>query len=128
MDEIDDYPSHKPYRTLHNVKLWLACIGAALILLYFLFPCNCGDRQSARSASCLSNLKQQALAVNEYSQDYDGVLPQGSVWIDRTRPYLKVEGAFQCPELTVDHNGPTKEVYGYGYYSPLSGVNSASII
>jgi prepilin-type N-terminal cleavage/methylation domain-containing protein len=45
------------------------------ILAAILFPVFARAREKARTANCQSNLKQQALAVLMYAQDYDETLP-----------------------------------------------------
>ena len=45
-------------------------------------PCVRTGRESARSASCLSNLRQFALATLQYVQDYDEVFPQSVYSMD----------------------------------------------
>lgn len=51
-------------------------VGSAIIaiLAAILFPVFAQAREKARSASCLSNMKQLGLALNMYQQDYDGTL------------------------------------------------------
>jgi prepilin-type N-terminal cleavage/methylation domain-containing protein/prepilin-type processing-associated H-X9-DG protein len=70
----------------------LVVIAIIAILAAILFPVFARAREKARQSSCLSNMKQLALAFNMYIQDYDQVFP--SQW-----------GAF------VTANGP----HGYGY-------------
>jgi len=52
------------------------------ILAAILFPVFVRAREAARKATCLSNLKQIALAAIMYAQDYDEVLPTagGNAW------------------------------------------------
>lgn len=49
----------------------LVVIAIISILSSILFPVFARARESARRASCLSNLKQMGLAVMMYVQDYD---------------------------------------------------------
>ncbi|MFA0731595.1 MAG: hypothetical protein LKKZDAJK_002642 [Candidatus Fervidibacter sp.] len=49
----------------------LVVIGIIAILAAILFPVFSQAREKARQATCLSNLKQLASAVQMYSQDYD---------------------------------------------------------
>jgi len=50
-------------------------IAIIAILAAILFPVFAQAREKARSAACLSNLKQVGMATRMYSQDYDEVLP-----------------------------------------------------
>src|SRR5687768_1751097 len=82
----------------------LVVIAIIAILAAILFPVFAQAREKARQASCLSNTKQQGVALMAYTQDYDETLPwtgftyiQGvSVndlrqpkWMDVLQPYVK---------------------------------------
>jgi prepilin-type N-terminal cleavage/methylation domain-containing protein/prepilin-type processing-associated H-X9-DG protein len=105
----------------------LVVIAIIAILAAILFPVFASARESARKASCQSNLKQLGSAVMMYVQDYDERYPQvgaGNVngngittqnpwpncygwpciqpsgettWGARIQPYIKNYGVFQCP-------------------------------
>src|SRR5437660_5908285 len=53
----------------------LVVIAIIAILAAILFPVFAQAREKARQATCLSNCKQLALALQMYAQDYDEVLP-----------------------------------------------------
>jgi prepilin-type N-terminal cleavage/methylation domain-containing protein len=53
----------------------LVVIAIIAILAAILFPVFARAREAARKATCLSNVKQIALAAIMYAQDYDEVLP-----------------------------------------------------
>ena len=53
----------------------LVVIAIIAILAAILFPVFAQAREKARSASCLSNLKQQGIATAMYVQDYDETFP-----------------------------------------------------
>ncbi len=55
----------------------LVVIAIIAILAAILFPVFAKAREKARQSSCLSNCKQLALAVMQYTQDYDEMLPLG---------------------------------------------------
>jgi prepilin-type N-terminal cleavage/methylation domain-containing protein len=55
----------------------LVVIAIIAILAAILFPVFAQAREKARTASCLSNLKQIGLATMMYSQDYDERYPPG---------------------------------------------------
>ena len=84
----------------------LVVIAIIAILAAILFPAFARARENARRSSCSSNLKQIALGVQQYIQDYDERYPNlqlataptpGIGWALATQPYLKSEQIFQCP-------------------------------
>jgi len=94
----------------------LVVIAIIAILAAILFPVFAQARDKARSASCLSNLKQMGTAWMMYSQDYDERFPQSqplNVWGDCATmkdrgsfggwvgnllvPYTKNTDIFKCP-------------------------------
>lgn len=58
----------------------LVVIAIIAILAAILFPVFAKAREKARQTSCLSNIKQIALATLQYAQDYDEVLPPCWAW------------------------------------------------
>ncbi|MGC4046225.1 MAG: DUF1559 domain-containing protein [Armatimonas sp.] len=77
----------------------LVVIAIIAILAAILFPVFAQAREKARQTSCLSNMKQIALGVMMYAQDYDETYPLGShlldtataatTWQDLIEPYVK---------------------------------------
>src|SRR5580693_8308372 len=53
----------------------LVVIAIIAILAAILFPVFAAAREKARQTACASNLKQLGLAIAEYIQDYDEILP-----------------------------------------------------
>jgi prepilin-type N-terminal cleavage/methylation domain-containing protein len=58
--------------TLIELLIVIAIIG---LLAALLFPVFARARESARRSSCLSNLRQLGLGMQQYIQDYDGRYP-----------------------------------------------------
>jgi len=56
----------------------LVVIAIIAILAAILFPVFAQARESARTISCLSNMKQIGLGVRMYAQDYDEEFPMGT--------------------------------------------------
>ncbi|MCD6351741.1 MAG: DUF1559 domain-containing protein [Armatimonadetes bacterium] len=86
----------------------LVVIAIIAILAAILFPVFAQAREKARQASCMSNLKQLALAVLMYAGDYDDTLPLG-VWgtpdwsrwatvMELTLPYTRSRQLWYCPD------------------------------
>ncbi len=97
----------------------LVVIAIIAILAAILFPVFARARENARRASCQSNLKQIALGVFQYTQDYDEKFPKAVLlisgssadptnaspsnpygWADALQPYLKSTQIYQCPSET----------------------------
>ncbi|BCM90655.1 hypothetical protein IAD21_02512 [Abditibacteriota bacterium] len=84
----------------------LVVIAIIAILAAILFPVFARARENARRASCQSNLKQIALGLKQYTQDYDERnTPSnssffGDAWAADLQPYIKSEQIFQCPSDT----------------------------
>jgi len=99
-------------RCVHNNKQWygftlielLVVIAIISLLAAILFPVFQSAREKARQTTCASNLKQLALAMLQYSQDYDECLPLGRYqigegWADQLmQSYLKTNNVFLCPD------------------------------
>lgn len=81
----------------------LVVIAIIAILAAILFPVFAQAREKARSASCLSNMKQLGTAIIMYVQDYDETFPIGldndwhDSWAIGVQPYVKNEGILRCP-------------------------------
>lgn len=87
----------------------LVVIAIIAILAAILFPVFAKARDKARQATCLSNLKQLGLAVTQYTQDWDEIMPAegvrwGAPWGDAwlpwqvlLQPYVKNGGATMYP-------------------------------
>ncbi len=103
----------------------LVVIAIIAILAAILFPVFARAREKARQTSCLSNLKQMALAAMMYAGDYDDKFtfyatyaPAGTPrpvtggtgtlrWWDTLYPYVKNGQIFRCPSL--------RGAWGYGW-------------
>ena len=103
----------------------LVVIAIIAILAAILFPVFAQAREKARSASCLSNLKQIALSLQMYQQDYDETMfgsfalpaPYTNTGVDGTnlvrmmggglywflQPYTKNEQIIRCPSDAGDN-------------------------
>lgn len=88
----------------------LVVIAIIAILAAILFPVFAKAREKARQSSCASNLKQIALGIQQYTQDYDEMFPPayaGDGMVPQTDPNMP--GAHFLSD-------PGKVVNGQGYY------------
>jgi prepilin-type N-terminal cleavage/methylation domain-containing protein/prepilin-type processing-associated H-X9-DG protein len=95
----------------------LVVIAIIAILAAILFPVFARARENARRASCQSNMKQIALGIKQYVQDYDEKFPMAMAeattnswviqtsWVIAIQPYTKSYQVFQCPSEASKGNG-----------------------
>lgn len=96
----------------------LVVIAIIAILAAILFPVFAKAREKARQTSCLSNVKQIALATLMYAEDYDECVNAyysgwDQLWWHRLQPYVKSWQIFVCPSCG-SASDPVYEGSGYG--------------
>jgi len=130
----------------------LVVIAIIAILAAILFPVFAQAREKARQTSCLSNQKQIGLALMQYMQDYDGVVPMyrttagfvwtnpsgvnvwfgayneanrftGTYWTALVQPYIKTWDVQACPS---EQNSSVFDFRMTGgiHYGPNFGINA----
>jgi prepilin-type N-terminal cleavage/methylation domain-containing protein/prepilin-type processing-associated H-X9-DG protein len=103
----------------------LVVIALIAILAAILFPVFAQARDKARQTTCLSNTKQMALAILQYTQDYDETFPrdtldgQKTFWMDYVQPYCKSEAIWRCPSRSTTvyprvNSGRANDFTAYG--------------
>ena len=125
----------------------LVVIAIIAILAAILFPVFARAREKARQSSCLSNVKQIALACMMYTQDYDERLPRmyfdtgvpgsvvypaggtsnGMIWPNPVYPYVNNIQVFNCPSWGTRWSGNYSGTVPYGISSHLSGKALADL-
>ncbi len=140
--------SNKTIRRGFTLIELLVVIAIIAILAAILFPVFARARENARRASCQSNLKQIALGIMQYTQDYDETFPRAVTvpttaaantgfpygWADAIQPYLKSTQIFQCPsEAEPPSSNPvdiaaTGSYNDYWYNRMLHGTSQAAIV
>ncbi|HEY0074414.1 MAG TPA: DUF1559 domain-containing protein, partial [Abditibacteriaceae bacterium] len=83
----------------------LVVIAIIALLAAILFPVFARARENARKSSCSNNLKQLAVGVAQYTQDFDEAFPfawnpvSGSnvCWWQLIYPYVKSTQVYSCP-------------------------------
>ncbi len=110
----------------------LVVIAIIAILAAILFPVFAQAREKARQTSCLSNMKQIGLALQQYATDYEGTMPPSQLsqtpngmgdpavsWPTLVYPYVKNEGVFVCPS---GETSLTRQDLGGGTSGQYCGV------
>jgi prepilin-type N-terminal cleavage/methylation domain-containing protein/prepilin-type processing-associated H-X9-DG protein len=89
----------------------LVVIAIIALLAAILFPVFARARENARRSTCQSNLKQIAIGIVQYTQDYDERYPgyanprttppaenvSDHGWALNIQPYIKSPQVYQCP-------------------------------
>jgi len=128
----------------------LVVIAIISILSAILFPVFARARESARRASCLSNVKQMGLGVMMYVQDYDERYPLGAgpregqgtppggwadnwskgayywYWPNYIQPYTKSVQVFACPSGPNSGNVAMR-MGGYGMNAKIAKNDAISM-
>lgn len=106
-----------------RMRLLEALVGVAIlaVLAAVMLPTFARSREKARQVSCQSNLKQIALAMQMYAQDYQGRLPDALRWKEQLLPYTRNEALYGCPGGEGAGPGP------YAMNARYSGATLADI-
>jgi len=79
----------------------LVVIAIISILASILFPVFARAREKGRQAACISNVRQLALAMSMYAQDYDEIITPGclgtTMWHELIYPYTHNRQIYLCP-------------------------------
>lgn len=125
---------HKSAFTLTEI---LVVLGILAIVMAVLLPILFGVREKARSASCLSNMRQLSLGLTLYAQDADGYFPthveaakvSTPDWDQEIRPYVHNREVFHCPSCPVPDTyagDPNVLAAGYALNGDVSGAYDGS--
>lgn len=96
--------------TLIEILIVLVVVTLLAAILFAVFA---RVREKGRSGVCQSNLKQIALAFQQYVQENDGRYPQPVTtqvndqklyWVNCLSPYIKDRKVFFCPNLVSSRN------------------------
>jgi prepilin-type N-terminal cleavage/methylation domain-containing protein len=139
---------NKEKRTAFTLIELLVVIAIIAILAAILFPVFGRARENARRSSCQSNLKQIALGMMQYTQDFDERFPSMFVfptsvgpnrpygWADAIQPYLKSTQIYQCPseknapnaDPTINYDTGNAHYTDYFYNRQLHRVSNAAVV
>ena len=111
----------------------LVVIAIIAILAAILFPVFAKAREKARQIACLSSEKQIGLAIMQYAQDNEELMPgynhlyaselpptdpnydnQFPGWAGKVYPYIKSKAVFRCPDDPTTAVAP-KSTVSYGF-------------
>ena len=134
--------NHHKKRLAFTLVELLVVIAIIAILAAILFPVFARARENARRSSCQSNLKQIALGIIQYTQDYDERFPRvtasnlsggsstGYGWSFIVQPYLKSTQIYSCPSTTNNtSDDPNDSPYvQYAYNRQLNTANQSPAI
>ncbi len=127
MSNIQSAPS-KMRKGFTLIEL-LVVIAIIAILAAILFPAFAKARESARRASCSSNMKQIGLGLLQYAQEYDEKMvpsqvrgPDYPYWQYVIQPYLKSKDLLRCPS-----NSSSEKPYGGSAGSDISNDYAANL-
>jgi prepilin-type N-terminal cleavage/methylation domain-containing protein/prepilin-type processing-associated H-X9-DG protein len=120
-------------RTAFTLIELLVVIAIIAILAAILFPVFAQAREKARQASCLSNVKQLALGVMMYAQDWDEMVVLNNnepdqprrAWVDLMQPYIKNDGILLCPSSVRNAAAPRDRLQSYGGRQNAYALNNA---
>ena len=116
-------------RKLQSPWLHMVLFPAALFVMWSNLPPQGVARERARRISCQTNLKQLALALQQYAMDYHGWYPPpdgvAGLEILRQKEYLADSRIYLCPSVSTPavstpagEDGPplTENTVSYHYY------------
>lgn len=118
-DDISDFVNGpaKPKKSGGRFTLFrlLTFIGILVLLIALLLPLSRGSRGAARRAQCVNNLKQIALALDNYERTYNALPPAYTVdaagkplhsWRTLILPYLEQRSLYETIDLSKSWNDP----------------------
>ena len=120
----------------------LVVIAIIAIRAAILFPVFASAREKARQTTCASNMKQLALAVLQYRQDFDDLAPCGTNfrygseapttgqpgigWAGQIYPYAKSTAVYTCPDdytaVTAPSGSTTYSVVSYAWNETIDNM------
>lgn len=125
--QLTNHKLPSPAKAFTLIEL-LVVIAIIALLAAILFPVFARARENARRSSCQSNLKQLALGIHQYTQDYDSrlLVEHFGHTLEVIHPYVKSNQLFRCPSAPINKSGydvvgatpATTYMYGSTYGVP----------
>lgn len=112
-------PRKSSTSTIVIIAIVVCFVGLFVVAILgaILFPVFARARESARASSCVSNMKEMAVAMQMYAADYNSSLPPASNWCDSIQPKLQNQQAFVCPAVS-------ELKCGYGLNANVGSLNN----
>ena len=101
---MQDKASRMAHRGGFTLIELLVVVAITAIIAAILFPVFSTLRERGRRTTCQSNLKQFAMAMQQYVQDSNGTYPLSLYWQDTVYSYTKNVQVFRCPDNS-ENNG-----------------------
>jgi prepilin-type N-terminal cleavage/methylation domain-containing protein/prepilin-type processing-associated H-X9-DG protein len=123
------FPQNRPLRRGFTLIEILIVIAIIILLALILFPVFGRARESARRASCQSNMRQLALAVRMYTEDYSHKLAaraSNTAWQTPYLNYINNTNLLKCPSAT--RRGSTRTSDYMSNYYVMSNKSSGWVI
>lgn len=107
-------PKHRPARRFSILRVF-AALGGILLLIALMLPAVRTAGPAARRAQCVNNLKQIALALHNYHQDFQALPPAYTVdesgrplhsWRTLILPYLEQKRLYETIDFSKPWNDP----------------------
>ncbi len=120
-------PTHSPERNSFTLIELLVVIAIIAILAALLMPSLKGAREAAKSATCVSNLRQIYTAARLYGNEFKDCFPVnyasagGGEWPPYVRPYLGESGPHLTPSGTALVCPSDKYGSGGGFSLTING-------
>jgi len=89
----------------------LVVVAIIAVIAAILFPVFATVRERGRRTVCQSNLKQIAIAMQQYVQDNGGTYPPSINWEDAAYSYTKSAELIRCPDLPDDESPDVHYTY-----------------
>lgn len=105
---------------MRSFAVGVLCVLVALALAWLVFPLLFRFRGS-RIRLCLSHVKNLAIAMSMYAEDYNGHFPESTAWCDTLFEYVKDPDIFRCDKAPSLRCG-----YAYNAHMPDTTLDRLS--
>src|SRR5260221_818564 len=89
------------------IRCQLTCLLVSFFLFVVLDSPFMSDRHKAHDTICMRNMRDVSLALSQYSQDWDYMLPPAKRWADSAAVHIdpvKMPQLYHCPDAHSSHS------------------------